>query len=171
MITQRFRPLFWVAGVAVAATALYTVSLKVAHERARLDEVDLMIAQTKRDIRQLQTELETRSSMRQLERWNGEALALSAPHAKQFLVNETDLSRVDALSDKSIVTTPAPALASVAVKPKTDAEKAAEKAKALAAVSKPKAKQVALADKPAAAPVKSKLATAAVSAVKGHAQP
>lgn len=95
MITQRFRPVVWVAGVAVAATALYLVSLRVATERGRLEAIDHQIAQTRREIRQLQTELGTRASLRQLEKWNGEALALTAPKANQFLRNEAALANVD----------------------------------------------------------------------------
>jgi hypothetical protein len=94
MITQRFRPVAWVVGVAFAATALYTVSLRVANERAKLDDIDQQIAQTKRDIRLLQTELGTRGSLRQLERWNGEALSLVAPHASQFLNSEDGLGSI-----------------------------------------------------------------------------
>ena len=61
MIAHRFRPVFWVVGCAVAATALYTVSLGVASERTRLEDLDHKIAMTRRDIRQLQTELGTRA--------------------------------------------------------------------------------------------------------------
>ena len=102
MIAQRFRPVGWVAGVALAATALYLVSLQVASERGRLEAIDRRIAATKRDIRQLQTEMGTRASLRQLERWNGEVLSLSAPQAGQFLNGESALARVDqeALGDK-----------------------------------------------------------------------
>jgi hypothetical protein len=95
MITQRFRPLGWVAGVATAATILYLISLQVASERGRLEQIDRKIASAKHDIRQLQTELGTRASLRQLERWNGDVLALSAPQAKQFLTNEAGLTTVD----------------------------------------------------------------------------
>ncbi len=94
MITQRFRPLVWVAGVAFAATALYTVSLGVASERAKLEDLNKKIADTRREIRQLQTELGTRGSLRQLERWNGEAVALVAPNAKQYLGGDSQLSLV-----------------------------------------------------------------------------
>lgn len=95
MITQRFRPVFWVAGVAVAATGLYLVSLRVATERGRLEAIDRQIAQTHREIRQLQTELGTRASLRQLEKWNGEALTLSSPVSNQFLRSEAGLAKVD----------------------------------------------------------------------------
>ncbi len=95
MITQRFRPVFWVAGVAAATTALYLVSLRVATERGRLEAIDRQIAQTQREIRQLQTELGTRASLRQLEKWNGDALALTAPKAGQFLPSAAALATVD----------------------------------------------------------------------------
>lgn len=95
MIAQRFRPVGWVAGVAVAACALYMISLQVASERGRLEEVDRKISQTQREIRQLQTELGTRASLRQLERWNAEVLALSAPKAGQFLTGEAGLATLD----------------------------------------------------------------------------
>jgi hypothetical protein len=95
MIAQRFRPVGWVAGVALAATALYLVSLQVASERGRLEQIDRKIAATKREIRQLQTEMGTRASLRQLERWNGEVLALSAPQAGQYLSGEAALETLN----------------------------------------------------------------------------
>lgn len=95
MIAQRFGPVGWVAGVAVAATALYMVSLRVASERGKLETIDHQIAMTKRDIRQLQTELGTRASLRQLERWNGEVLSLSAPQVGQYLSSEQALASAD----------------------------------------------------------------------------
>jgi hypothetical protein len=95
MIAQRFRPIGWVAGVAVAACALYMISLQVASERGKLEEIDRKIAATKREVRQLQTELGTRASLRQLERWNGDVLALSAPSAGQYLSDEAALASVD----------------------------------------------------------------------------
>jgi hypothetical protein len=95
MIAHRFRPLVWVAGCAVATTALYTVSLSVAAERTRLEEMDRQIASTQNDIRKLQTEFGTRASLRQLERWNSEALALAAPSAGQFRVSEEALASIN----------------------------------------------------------------------------
>jgi hypothetical protein len=92
MIAQRFRALGWVAGIASAATGLYLISLQVAAERAKLEEVDRRIVSAQRDMRQLQTELGTRASMRQLERWNDDVLALAAPHAEQYLRGEYQLA-------------------------------------------------------------------------------
>lgn len=95
MIAQRLRPIGWVAAVAVAALGFYLVSLRVAAERGALEAVDMRIVAAKRDIRRLQTEFGARASLRQLERWNGEVLALSAPTAAQYLVNETQLASLD----------------------------------------------------------------------------
>ena len=95
MIAQRFRPVGWVAGIALAATALYLVSLQVANERGRLERIDKKIAATKREILQLQTEMGTRASLRQLERWNGEVLSLSAPQAEQYLSGEAALASLN----------------------------------------------------------------------------
>ena len=116
MIAQRFRSVAWVAGVALAATLLYIISLQVATERGRLEAVDKKIAATKRDIRQLQTELGTRGSLRQLERWNSEVLALSAPGASQFLTGEEGISEIsrDNLGDASAA--PPPVMAAVMVR-------------------------------------------------------
>ena len=44
MIAQRFRPVGWVLGVAVAACILYMISLQVATQRGRLEEIDRKIA-------------------------------------------------------------------------------------------------------------------------------
>ncbi len=95
MIAQRFRPVGWVIGIAAAACILYMISLQVATQRGRLEEIDRKIAMTKRDIRQLQTELGTRASLRQLERWNSDVLSLSAPKANQYLRDEAALATLD----------------------------------------------------------------------------
>ena len=92
MIAQRFRALGWVAGIASAATGLYIVSLQVAAERAKLEDVDRRIAVAHRDMLQLKTELSTRASFRQLERWNEDDLSMAAPRAAQYLRNETELA-------------------------------------------------------------------------------
>ncbi len=113
MIAQRFRSLAWVAGVAIAATLLYIISLQVATERGRLEAIDGKIASAKRDIRQLQTEMGTRASLRQLERWNGDVLALSSPVAGQYLEGEGDISRIDRSKLGDAVAAPPPAMAAV----------------------------------------------------------
>jgi hypothetical protein len=92
MIATRFRSVGWVAGVAVAALGCYLVSQRVASERAELASVERQILSARRDIRHLQTEIGTRARMGELERWNGEVLALSAPRASQFVESEVQLA-------------------------------------------------------------------------------
>lgn len=92
MIAQRFRALGWVAGIASASCGLYLISLQVAAERAKLEEVDQRIASAQRDMRALQTELGTRANMRQLQKWNDDVLSLAAPKAAQYLTSESQLA-------------------------------------------------------------------------------
>jgi hypothetical protein len=95
MIAQRLRPIGWVASVAGAALGLYLVSLQVATERAALESVERKIAATEHEIRRLETEFAARASLRQLELYNGEVLALAAPSAKQYLTSEVQLAAFD----------------------------------------------------------------------------
>jgi hypothetical protein len=90
-----FKPVGWVAAVAGAAIGCYMLSLNVASERADLLRIERQIIATKQDIRTLQTELGTRGRLAQLETWNAEVLALSAPTTGQFLDNEVKLARFD----------------------------------------------------------------------------
>lgn len=113
MIAQRFRPVGWVAGVAAAACLLYLISLQVANQRGRLEQIDRKIAMTKRDIRQLQTELGTRASLRQLERWNSDVLALSAPKANQYLRGEEALAALDRTGIGETPSAPPPVMMAV----------------------------------------------------------
>jgi hypothetical protein len=92
MIARGFKPVGWVAAVAGAALGCYMLSLNVAAERAELASVERHIIAAKQDIRALQTELGTRGRLAQLEHWNAEVLALSAPASKQFLQNEFRLA-------------------------------------------------------------------------------
>lgn len=94
MIARGFKSVIWVATVGSAALACYMVSLRVATERNELAKVERQIIATKRDIRALQTELGTRGRMTQLEQWNAEVLALSAPSSAQFLKDEFTLARL-----------------------------------------------------------------------------
>ena len=82
---RSFRSVFMVASCAGAALGCYLVSLRVASERAALEEVETRIVLAQRDIRLLQTEIGTRGRLAQLERWNVKVLALSAPTADQLL--------------------------------------------------------------------------------------
>jgi hypothetical protein len=95
MIATRFRSVGWAAGVAVAALGCYLVSQRVATERATVAKVERQIFLAKQDIRHLQTEIGTRGRMGQLEVWNGQVLALSAPNAGQFLESEVRLASLN----------------------------------------------------------------------------
>ncbi|HEV2078822.1 MAG TPA: hypothetical protein VGR19_02850 [Allosphingosinicella sp.] len=88
MIARGFKPVGWVAAVATAALGCYMLSLNVAAERAELAKVEQQIVLATREIRALQTELGTRGRLQQLEHWNADVLALSAPASGQFLRDE-----------------------------------------------------------------------------------
>jgi len=96
MIARGFKPVAWVAAVGSAALGCYMLSLQVAAERAELAGLERRIVEARQDIRALQTELGTRGRLSQLERWNAEVLALSAPVAGQFLESNLSLARFDA---------------------------------------------------------------------------
>ena len=92
---MRFRAVAWSVGISAAATGLYLISGQVAAERGRLEATETTIALVHADMRRLNTELGTRGSQRQLEQWNGEVLALSAPKANQFLQGKLQLASLD----------------------------------------------------------------------------
>ena len=94
MSASSFRSVFMVASCAGAALSCYLVSLRVASERAALEEVETEIVLAQRDLRVLQTEIGTRGRLAQLERWNVKVLALSAPSADQFLYGSFELARL-----------------------------------------------------------------------------
>lgn len=94
MSASSFRSVFMVASCAGAALSCYLVSLRVASERAALEEVETQIVLAQRDLRVLQTEIGTRGRLAQLERWNVKVLALSAPSADQFLGGSFELARL-----------------------------------------------------------------------------
>lgn len=95
MMSRGFKPVGWVASVAGAALGCYMLSLNVAAERAELAKIERGIIIAKQDIRSLQTELGTRGRLQQLESWNANVLALSAPTSAQFLENELTLARFE----------------------------------------------------------------------------
>lgn len=95
MMPRGFKPVGWVAAVGGAALGCYMLSLNVAAERAELAKIEREILLAKQEIRSLQTELGTRGRMQQLEHWNAEVLALSAPTSAQFLDNAVTLARFE----------------------------------------------------------------------------
>ena len=106
MSARSFRPVATVATVAVAALSCYLVSLRVATERASLEDVETKIVLAQRDIRTIQTEIGTRGRLEQLERWNVKVLALSAPKADQFVDGGYQLARLARPSDEVPIEAP-----------------------------------------------------------------
>ena len=100
MSARSFRSVFMVASCAGAALGCYLVSLRVASERAALENVETRIVLAQRDIRLLQTEIGTRGRLAQLERWNVKVLALSAPSADQILDGGFALAKLVTPQDK-----------------------------------------------------------------------
>lgn len=90
----RLKGLGWFGGVVIVSLSFYLVSLQVAAERKRLAQVDAKIAAAEREIRSLETEFDVRSNLAQLERWNGNTLALVAPTASQFVRDEGQLAAI-----------------------------------------------------------------------------
>lgn len=88
----RLKGLGWLTGCAIVAIGFYLVSSQVAAERKRLEQVDRRIASAERDIRALETEFDVRANLAQLERWNGNTLALTVPTAQQFVADERALA-------------------------------------------------------------------------------
>src|SRR5688572_23482417 len=102
MSGNSFRSVFMVASCAGAALGCYLVSLRVASERAALEQVETEIVLAERDIRLLQTEIGTRGRLAQLERWNVKVLALSAPSADQFVGTGFELARMIAPQQRKV---------------------------------------------------------------------
>jgi hypothetical protein len=122
-----------------------------------MEDLDQQIAMTQRDIRQLQTEMGTRASLRQLERWNGEALALSAPKAGQFRATESALKSLDGGTLPADGFTPPPVMVAAATRPATAPAAQAEQKIAMAspaAAPAPSATNKVVSSKPQATPSK-----------------
>jgi hypothetical protein len=99
MAVQGFKGLGWFLCGVVVAPACYLVNSHGAAEQAKLEATRLAIVQAQRDIRGLETEFNTRANLAQLERWNGEVLALAAPVAQQYLASETALASLGQPAD------------------------------------------------------------------------
>ncbi|MCM8730718.1 hypothetical protein ACFO8O_07010 [Hephaestia sp. GCM10023244] len=93
--THRLKGMGWFLACVIGALGFYLISLQVATERNKLEIMNREIAQARHDIRSLQTEFSARSNLAQLERWNGEVLALSAPTSAQFVSSEAQLAALD----------------------------------------------------------------------------
>jgi hypothetical protein len=139
MSSRSFRSVFMVASCAGAALGCYLVSLRVASERAQLEDVETRIVLAQQDARILQTEIGTRGRLSQLERWNAGAFSLSAPSADQFLKGSFELARlaqpekkVDFQAPVVLASAPAPTKQSTIAQPATDESAAAAPASSAA---------------------------------------
>ena len=106
MSAHGFKSLFMAASVAGAALGCYLVSLNVASERAKLEQVESKIVLAQREIRLLQTEIGTRGRLAQLERWNAGFIRLSAPTADQFLEGGFQLASMVKPAPKTTIEAP-----------------------------------------------------------------
>lgn len=170
MIARGFKPVGWVATVGGAALGCYMLSLNVAAERAELAQVERRIVAAKQDIRALQTELGTRGRLTQLEHWNADVLALSAPGSTQFLEDEFTLARFSqpdadlgesaarvrmASADSAIAPAARPAITGGAAPAATPLLRQASYSPAMAPASKPAIIKTAAAKASLSVPVKS----------------
>ncbi|GAA0727272.1 hypothetical protein GCM10009106_03090 [Sphingomonas japonica] len=96
MAMQRMKGFGWFLTGVIVAPGCYLVSSQVAAERARVQSVERAIAAAEADIRALETEFGTRANLAQLERWNGDVLALVAPRPDQFVQGEMGLAALHA---------------------------------------------------------------------------
>lgn len=100
----RLKGIGWFGGCVAVVLGFYLVSLQVAGERKKLELMDRRITAAQRDIRALETEFDTRANLAQLEKWNGDTLALSAPTAGQFVGDEAQLASLDVTAPAAGVT-------------------------------------------------------------------
>lgn len=107
MAVRSFRGLSWFLCGVIVALPCYMVTSHGAAERARLKAVQASIVQAQRDIRGLETEFNTRANLAQIERWNGDVLAMAAPAPQQYLAGETALASLDRTDTEATVQTAA----------------------------------------------------------------
>ena len=107
MAVQGFKGLGWFLCGVIVAPACYMVTSHGAAERARLKSVQAAIVQAQRDIRGLETEFNTRANLAQIERWNGDVLAMNAPAPQQYLASATQLASLDRMDTEATLQTAA----------------------------------------------------------------
>ncbi|KTF67587.1 hypothetical protein ACNFJ7_00325 [Sphingomonas sp. HT-1] len=95
MAMHGFRGLGWLLCSVIVAPTCYMVTSHGAAERARLRGVEAAIVAAHKEIRGLETEFETRANLAQIERWNGDVLAMNAPAPQQYLASATGLAALD----------------------------------------------------------------------------
>jgi multidrug resistance efflux pump len=102
MSAASFRSVFMVASCAGAALGCYLVSLRVASERAALEDVETKIVLAQRDIRVLQTEIGTHeASLKTAPREKAEISLEPRPARRETLATEHAGTLPEALSQKA----------------------------------------------------------------------
>jgi hypothetical protein len=94
-MVQGFKGIGWFLCGVVVAPACYMVNSYGASEQARLNAMKAAIVQAHKDIRGLETEFDTRANLAQLQRWNGDVLAMAAPAPQQYLASQEALADLD----------------------------------------------------------------------------
>lgn len=117
MAVQGLRGMGWFLCCVVVALACYMVSSQGASERARLEAVKAAIVHAQKEIRSLETEFDTRANLAQLQRWNGDVLAMAAPAPQQYLANEEALADLDRPAEVQMASLVIPAGALVEPEP------------------------------------------------------
>ncbi|WP_262503934.1 hypothetical protein [Sphingosinithalassobacter sp. CS137] len=97
MADYGLKGLGWFLCGMIVAPACYLVTSQVAAERADLAAMEAAIAKAHKDIRDLETEFNTRANFAQLQRWNGDVLAMAAPGPDQYLADAQQLASLDAM--------------------------------------------------------------------------
>jgi len=126
MAVQGFKGLGWFLLGVVVAPACYMVNSHGAAEQGRLNAVKAAIVQAKKDIRGLETEFDTRANLAQLQRWNGDVLAMAAPVAQQYLASQEALATLDQPAEVQMASLVIPAGARVEPAPAVVVTAAAE---------------------------------------------
>lgn len=81
---RHFGSILMLSAAFASGLSFYVVTLKVSAERVAVEGLRGAIASDVADIERLQAELRTRARMPELQRWNDEVLALSAPAPAQY---------------------------------------------------------------------------------------
>lgn len=104
MAMRGFNGLGWFLCGVIVAPACYMVNSRGAADQAKLEAVKAAIVGAQKDIRGLETEFDTRANLAQLQRWNGDVLALAAPGAQQYLASESALADLDKATGAAVQT-------------------------------------------------------------------
>ena len=113
MAMRGFNGLGWFLCGVIVAPACYMVNSRGAADQARLEAVKAAIVGAQKDIRGLETEFDTRANLAQLQRWNGDVLAMAAPAPQQYLASQEALADLDRPAEVQMASLVVPAGARV----------------------------------------------------------